>query len=432
MDYYVVEGGHTLNGEVRVSGSKNAALPIITACLLIKGEVILENVPNLMDIRTIIQLVESLGAQVAYDKAKKILSVNTQKITNIEAPYDLVKTMRASTYVMGPLLSRVGESKVSMPGGCAIGPRPVDIHLAGFEALGAEINLEHGVIHAKAPVAKGKGPGKRKLVGNTFQFRIVSVGATANILMGSVLAQGTTILENCAMEPEIPALADFLNQAGAKISGAGTKKIVIEGVQKLHPVKYRIIPDRIETGTLLLAGAITRGNITVRNTDPVMVEALLSQLARIGFKIEKGKNSIHIKNSDNLVGIDVKTKVYPGFPTDLQAPLMSLMTTLPSISVINENIFENRYTHIGELLRMGADIIVENGIAIVRGGKKLAGAQVMMTDLRAGAALVLAGLWAEGITEIRRIYHTDRGYEELDTKLKSLGAKIERKKGGTA
>ncbi len=422
MDYYIVHGGKKLSGEVQISGSKNAALPLIAASLLISGEVILENVPDLMDIRTIKDLVESLGAMVEYDNKKKIMSIATPKITNIEAPYDLVKTMRASTYVMGPLLARVGEARVSMPGGCAIGQRPIDIHLSGFESLGAQMSLEHGVVHAQV---QGK-----KLQGSTFRFRIVSVGATANVMMAAVLAKGTTRLENCAMEPEIVNLAGFLNAAGAKIQGAGTKDIVIEGVKQLHSLRYKVIPDRIETGTFLLAGAITRGKVLVNGCDPVTVDALLMELHRIGYHLDVKKNSIEVTPGKQLHGVDIKTKVFPGFPTDLQSPMMSLMCTLPGLSVMIEDIFENRYTHIGELLRMGADIIVENGVAIVRGGQQLTGAQIMMTDLRAGAALVLAALAADGESEIRRIYHTDRGYEELEAKLQALGGKVERRTGG--
>ena len=428
MDYYIVKGGKKLNGEVTISGSKNAALPLITAALLIKGEVKLDNVPNLMDIRTIINLVASLGAKVQYDTSKAELVIDSKNIDNIEAPYELVKTMRASTYVMGPLLARVGEAKVSMPGGCAIGQRPIDIHLAGFEALGAEIDLEHGIVHAKVNKPAGGGS---FLKGSTFRFSKVSVGATANILMAAVLAKGTTVLENCAMEPEVVTLAEFLIKAGAKISGAGTPEIIIEGVKALHPIEFKVIPDRIETGTMLLAGAISRGEVRVNKTDPFMVYSLLEELRRIGYEINQGKNWVSLKSSKKLEGIDIKTKVYPGFPTDLQAPMMSLMTTLPGLSVMIEDIFENRYTHVGELLRMGADITIENGIAIIRGGKKLMGAQVMMTDLRAGAAMILAALFAEGNSEIRRIYHTDRGYEKIEEKLTAIGAKIERKAGGS-
>lgn len=424
MDYYLINGGKKLQGEINISGSKNAALPLIAASLLIKGEVVLENVPDLMDIRTIIRLVESLGSRVEYDRDTKRLIVNTAQISNIEAPYDLVKTMRASTYVMGPLLARVGEAKVSMPGGCAIGQRPIDIHLSGFESLGAEINLEHGVVHAKSK--------SKKLTGSHFRFRTVSVGATANILMAAALAKGETTLENCAMEPEIVNLAEFLNAAGARISGAGSKNIHVEGVKELHPLSFKVIPDRIETGTYLLAGAITRGSIKVHKTEPVMVQALMTELEKIGYKVSSKKSMISIESARNLQGIDIKTKVYPGFPTDMQSPMMALMTTLPGISVMIEDIFENRYTHIGELLRMGADIIVENGVAIVRGGRRLTGAQIMMTDLRAGAALILAALAAEGESEVRRIYHTDRGYEQFEEKLLSLGADIQRLSGGKA
>lgn len=422
MDIYRIKGGKKLKGEVRISGAKNAALPIIVASLLAEGETELQNVPNLVDITTIIKVIEYLGARSVFDTEKNLLKIKVNSLKNAEVPYELVKTMRASVYVMGPLLARIGEADVSLPGGCAIGERPVDIHLSGFEAMGSKIDIEHGFIKAKVKALKGA----------NFTMRKVSVGATANLMMGAVLAKGTTVLENCAMEPDIVDLGEFLIKMGAKIQGLGSERIVIEGVKKLEPVSYRIMPDRIEAGTYLLAGAITRGEVTITDAAPDHVGALINALKEIGFKIEQGKDSVSIKPSKKLNGIIIRTTPYPGFPTDLQAPMMALMSTLPGISVIIETIFENRFTHVGELRRMGGDITLEGNTAIIKGIKKLTSATVMMSDLRAGAALVLAALAAKNGTEIRRIYHSDRGYEKLYEKLSVVGADIIREKGGKA
>lgn len=421
MDFYKIKGGKKLSGEVKISGAKNAALPIIVASLLADEETVLKNVPNLMDIRTILKVIEHLGAKTYFDANQKILKINVKSIKNGEVPYELVKTMRASIYVMGPLLARTGESYVSLPGGCAIGERPVDIHLSGFEALGANITLQHGYI-------KGKSSG---LKGATIAMKKVSVGATANLMMGSVLAKGETILENCAMEPDIVDLGQFLIKMGAKISGLGTELIKIEGVKKLNPVTYTIMPDRIEAGTYLIAGAITRGNIKITGIIPEHIEAVIRSLTEMGFNIKKGENWASIQPARKLMGTVVKTLPFPGFPTDLQAPFMTLFSTIPGISTIIETIFENRFTHIGELRRMGADITIEGNVAIIRGVKKLSSAPIMMSDLRAGAALIIAALAAKGETEIRRIYHSDRGYEKLSEKLSMLGADIKRVKGGS-
>jgi UDP-N-acetylglucosamine 1-carboxyvinyltransferase len=421
LDYYKIKGGKKLSGEVKISGAKNAALPIITASLLADGETILKNVPDLMDIRTIIKVIEYLGAETDFNTEQNTLKIKVNNIKNGEMPYELVKTMRASVYVMGPLLARLGEADVSLPGGCAIGERPVDIHLAGFEAMGAKIDLEHGNIKARA----------QKLMPATFTMRQISVGATANLLMGSVLTQGKTVLENCALEPDIVDLGNFLNKMGAKISGLGTERITIEGVKKLTPVTYSIMPDRIEAGTFLIAGAITKGNITITNCASEHIESLINLLKESGYIIESEKNNVKIMPGKKYAGFMVKTLPYPGFPTDLQAPLMSLAATIDGISVIIETIFENRFTHVGELRRLGADINIEGNTAIIKGGKKLMSAPILMSDLRAGAALVVAALAAKGTTEIRRIYHSDRGYEKLTEKLSSLGADIKRVKGGT-
>ncbi len=422
MDYYVIKGGKKLKGEVKISGAKNAALPIIVASLLADGETVLKNVPDLMDIRTVIKVIEYLGAETEFDTVKNILKIRVNSIKNSEMPYELVKTMRASYYVMGPLLARLGEADVSLPGGCAIGERPVDIHLSGFESMGAEIKLEHGYIKARA---------KKKMQPATFTMRQVSVGATANLMMGAVLTNGKTVLENCAMEPDVVDLGSFLNKMGAKITGLGTERIVIEGVKKLNPVTYAIMPDRIEAGTFLLAGAITRGDVTITDCVPEHIQSLIETLIYSGFNLEVNKDRVRISNGKSLKGFMVKTLPYPGFPTDLQAPLMSVATTIPGISVIIETIFENRYTHVGELRRMGADITIEGNSAIVKGTKNLMSAPIMMSDLRAGASLVIAALAAKGATEIRRIYHSDRGYEKLSEKLSALGADIKRVKGGT-
>ncbi len=422
MDIYRIKGGKKLSGEVNISGAKNAALPIIVASLLADGETILKNVPNLQDIRTILKVIEYLGAKTSFDTDKNILSIKVDSLKNNEVPYELVKTMRASIYVMGPLLARIGEADVSLPGGCAIGERPVDIHLSGFEAMGTTVELEHGYIKARTKGLEGAG----------FAMKKVSVGATANLMMGAVLGKGKTVLEKCAMEPDIVDLGNFLIKMGAKIQGLGTERIEIEGVKKLKPVTYTVMPDRIEAGTFLIAGAITRGDVTIRNCAPSHIDALLKTLAEMGFIIESGKDHVRIKSSKKLGGSIIKTMPHPGFPTDLQAPIMALAATLPGISTVTETIFENRFTHVPELRRMGADITIEGSVAIIRGVKQLQAAPVMMSDLRAGAALVVAALGARGESEIRRIYHADRGYEKLDRKLTGLGAGVERVAGGKA
>ncbi len=420
MDIYKIRGGKKLRGDIPISGAKNAALPIIVASLLADGETILKNVPDLVDIRTIIKVIDFIGAVSEFDADKKVLKINTRAVTNAKIPYDLVKVMRASIYVMGPLLARIGEAEVSLPGGCAIGERPVDIHLAGFEAMGAKIDIEHGYIKASAG----------KLKGARFVMRKVSVGATANIMMAAALADGETILENCAKEPDVVDLGNFLIKMGADIEGLGTDTIKINGVKRLKPVTYSIMPDRIEAGTYLIAGAITRGDVRITNVVPEHVGACMQALTEMGFMITKGSDWVKIEPGSSLRGTIVKTVPYPGFPTDLQAPMMSLMATIPGISVIIETIFEKRYTHVAELRRMGADINLEGDVAIIRGTDTLKSATVMMSDLRAGAALVLAALAAENGTEIRRIYHSDRGYEKLYEKLSGAGADIKREKGG--
>jgi len=421
MDYYKVKGKKKLKGEVNISGAKNAALPIIVASLLAEGETLLKNVPDLKDIRTIIKVIQYLGAETDFNPDKNTLKIKVGKIQNNELPYELVKTMRASVYVMGPLLARLGEADVSMPGGCSIGERPVDIHLSGFEAMGTVVDLEHGNIRARV----------KSLKGANFTMRTVSVGATANLMMAAVLANGTVVLENSAMEPDIVDLGNFLIKMGAKIEGLGTERITIVGVKKLQATNYKIMPDRIEAGTYLIAGAISRGDVTVKKIVTEHIISLIEVLTEMGFLVDHGKDWARIQTKGKLQGAIIKTLPYPGFPTDLQSPIMTLTTTIPGISVVIETIFENRFTHIPELRRLGADITVEGNIAIVKGVKKLSAAPVMMSDLRAGAALVVAGVVADGETEIRRIYHSDRGYEKFTDKLLSLGADIKRVEGGT-
>jgi len=421
MDIYRINGGKTLNGDVEISGAKNAALPIIVASLLAEGETILKNVPDLNDIRTTIKVIEYLGAKTDYDAEQNILKISVKDVKNVLVPYDLVKTMRASVYVMGPLLAVCNEADVSLPGGCAIGERPVDIHLSGFEALGATIDIEHGYIKART----------KKLKGAKFTMPKVSVGATINLIMGAVLAEGETILENSAMEPDVVDLGEFLLKMGADIKGLGTERIIIKGVKSLKPVEYSVMPDRIEAGTYLLAGAITRGNVRITKVIPEHFSSLIKTLEDTGFTIESGNDWVRISSTGELKGALVQTMPHPGFPTDLQAPMMALMTTLPGISVMVETIFENRFTHVPELRRMGAKVTIEGRSAIIQGVKELSGAPVMMSDLRAGAALIVAGLAAKGSTEIRRIYHSDRGYEKLCRKLSGIGADIEREKGGS-
>ncbi len=420
MDMYKIKGGRALSGEVAISGAKNAALPIIVASLLADGETVIKNVPDLRDIRTMLQVIQCLGATYDFNTEKNILRIKVNSIKNAEVPYELVKTMRASYYVMGPLLARIGEADVSLPGGCAIGERPMDIHLSGFEALGTEINLDHGYIKARASSLKGA----------EFKMRAVSVGATANLMMAAVLTKGKTVLDNCAMEPDVVDLGNFLVKMGAKISGLGTERIEIEGVKNLQPVTYSVIPDRIEAGTYLIAGAATRGSVKITGVIPEHVGACITALSEMGYSINSGKDWVAIEPTKALKGTMIRTLPFPGFPTDLQAPIMALATIIPGINVIIETIFERRFTHVAELRRMGADITIEGTVVIVKGVKKLMSAPVMMSDLRAGAALVVAALAAQGETEIRRIYHCDRGYENLDRKLMSLGADIQRIKGG--
>ncbi|HEX4405292.1 MAG TPA: UDP-N-acetylglucosamine 1-carboxyvinyltransferase [Polyangia bacterium] len=418
MQKIVIRGGARLEGEVRVSGSKNAALPILASSLLAAGRSIYKNVPGLGDVRTMGKLLARLGATYE-EKPAGTAYVDTTNIIEHEAPYDLVKTMRASVLVLGPLLARHGRARVSLPGGCAIGARPIDQHLKGLAAMGARIDLEHGYVNARA----------RRLRGAAIVFDVVTVTGTENLMMAAALAKGRTALENSAREPEIEELARVLNKMGAKIRGAGTSLITIDGVDELSPIEHSVIPDRIEAGTLLVAAAITRGNVLLRDCLPEHLDAIIAKLRAAGAEVVADGDGIRVRGKADFKPTDISTQPYPGFPTDMQAQFMVLMTRARGQSVLSETIFENRYMHVPELQRMGADIVVEGRTAIVRGPTKLAGTTVMATDLRASASLVLAGLIAEGKTDILRIYHLDRGYDRLDRKLRALGADVRRAKG---
>ena len=418
MQKIVIRGGVRLAGEVRVSGSKNAALPILASSLLAGGRSIYRNVPALGDVRTMGRLLGQLGARFT-DVGRGVAHVDTSVITEHEAPYELVKTMRASVLVLGPLVARHGKARVSLPGGCAIGARPIDQHLKGLAAMGARIDLEHGYVNARA----------RRLRGATIVFDMPTVTGTENLMMAAALARGQTTLENAAREPEVEELARVLNKMGARIRGAGTSLITVEGVDELHPIEHAVIPDRIEAGTLLVAAAITRGDVLVRDCLPEHLEAVIAKLRAAGAEVTAEGDGIRVRGKSEFKPADISTQPFPGFPTDMQAQFMVLMTRARGQSVLSETIFENRYMHVPELQRMGADIQVDGRTAIVRGPTKLTGATVMATDLRASACLVLAGLVAEGKTEILRIYHLDRGYDRLDKKLRALGADVRRARG---
>jgi UDP-N-acetylglucosamine 1-carboxyvinyltransferase len=414
MQSIVIEGGKRLKGEVRISGAKNAALPILCATLLAPGENTITNVPVLKDVSTMGLLLEGLGAKVEH--ADGTYRINTKKVNKDEAPYDLVKTMRASVLVLGPLVARLGRAKVSLPGGCAIGERPINLHLMGLEKMGAKVEIEHGYVVASA----------KRLKGAKIYLDSPTVTGTENLMMAATLADGMTTLENAACEPEITDLANYLNAMGARVRGAGTDTIRIEGVDTLKPAKYSVMPDRIETGTFLTAGAITGGEITVRDCVPEHSTPLLQKLREAGLEIETGADWIRLACHQRPKSVDIKTLPYPGFPTDMQAQFMALMCMADGLSVITETVFENRFMHIAELKRMGADIKVQGNAAIVSGVKQLLGAPVMATDLRASASLVVAALAASGSSEISRVYHLDRGYEMMEEKLQALGARIKR------
>ena len=416
MDKIVIKGGERLIGEVEVSGSKNAALPIFAASLLAEGSNLFTNVPHLMDVRTIVKVLKNLGIKISEDGGT--YRIDATEALGYEAPYDLVKTMRASILVLGPLVARMRRAAVSLPGGCAIGARPINLHLRGLEAMGAKIELRHGYIEAKAD----------RLKGAQISFDTPTVTGTENLMMAATLAEGKTILQNAAMEPEVVDLADVLNKMGAKITGAGTKLIEIEGVESLEAVEHSIIPDRIEAGTLMVAAGLTRGNIRMLNCPLFHMEAVVHKLKEAGMEIESDGEGVRAVGNKRIRSVDVKTQPYPGFPTDMQAQFMVLMSLAKGLSVISETIFENRFIHVSELKRMGADIGIQGNTAVIQGVGNLSGAPVMATDLRASASLVLAGLAAAGMTEVSRVYHLDRGYEALDKKLAKLGADIKRVK----
>jgi UDP-N-acetylglucosamine 1-carboxyvinyltransferase len=417
MDKLMITGGSQLNGEVRISGAKNAALPILAATLLADEPMTISNVPHLQDVTTMMELLGQMGAQLMIDEKMNVV-VDSKNITKFSADYDLVKTMRASILVLGPLLARYGEAEVSLPGGCAIGSRPVDIHLKGMTAMGADITIENGYIRAVA---------KKRLRGANLVLDTVTVTGTENLMMAAVLAQGQTILHNAAREPEVKDLANFLNVLGAKIKGAGTDTLVIDGVDRLAGGNYSVLPDRIEAGTYLVATAMTQGKVKLKDVNPETLESVITKLREAGAHISVGEDWIELDMQQNRPkAVSVSTAPYPAFPTDMQAQLMALNAVAEGIGTVKENIFENRFMHVHELQRMGADITLQGNTAICKGVASLTGAPVMATDLRASASLVLAGLVARGKTTIHRIYHIDRGYERLEEKLSSLGAHIKR------
>lgn len=414
MTRLTIEGGFKLKGIVRVSGAKNAVLPILAACIMLDGQTVLENVPYLNDVSIMVRMLNALGVRTEYYHHDKLKIWNKNKIRHM-APYELVTSMRASFFVAGPLLAKTGLAKVPLPGGCSIGSRPVDIHLKGFEALGAKVSIEHGFVSMQA----------KKLRGGPVPLGFPSVGATENLMMAAALAEGRTVIQNVAKEPEIIDLANFLNQAGAKIEGAGTSTITVEGVEKLQGLDaYPIIPDRIEAGTLIIAAALCGDEVRIEGVVPGHLEAVLDKLKKCGVKFEVEPHAIIVKeNKDRFKAVDIETAPYPGFPTDMQAQMMTLLTVADGKSIVKEKIFENRFMHARELMRMGAKIKLDDHNAVITGVESLSGAEVKITDLRAGAALILAGLVAQGYTNVYGLEHLHRGYDQLDEKLKSLGAK---------
>ena len=419
MDRLIITGGGSLSGEVRISGAKNAALPILASTLLAQGPVTVGNIPHLHDITTTMELLGRMGVSLVVDERMNI-EVDTSTIREFFAPYELVKTMRASILVLGPLLARFGQASVSLPGGCAIGSRPVNLHIEGLAKMGADIRVEGGYVHARA----------KRLKGARLMMDLVTVTGTENLMMAATLARGTTIIENAAREPEVVDLANCLIAMGAQVSGAGTDTITVEGVEELHGTRYEVLPDRIETGTYLVAAAISQGCVTVRNTSPPMIEAVISKLEEAGADIECGPDWVRLDMSGRRPqAVNLETSPYPAFPTDMQAQFTALNSVAKGTGVISETVFENRFMHVHELQRMGADIRLEGNTAVTRGVTKLTAAPVMATDLRASASLVLAGLVANGDTEVDRIYHIDRGYEGIEEKLSKLGAKIRRVPG---
>lgn len=415
MDKLRITGGQRLAGTVRAGGAKNAALPALAACLLTGSPVSLTNVPRVRDVRTMLRVLEQLGAVVS-GAGHETLTLQVERVGSFEAPYDLVKTMRASVLVLGPLLARHGRARVSLPGGCAIGERPINLHIEGLVKMGAEIKLEHGYVEARAD----------RLRGADIALGLKTVTGTENLMMAATLAEGTTVLRNCAQEPEVVDLAEMLVRMGASIAGAGTDEIVVEGRPTLDGARHEVIPDRIEIGTYLVAGALLGGPVEIVGCRPDHLEPVLQQLAAAGVEIEMSEDRLVVSAPERVLAHDLRTAPYPGFPTDMQAQYMALMTQAHGTSLVTETIFERRFMHVGELLRMGADIRIEGHTCVVVGPTRLTGAQVMATDLRASACLVLAALVADGVSVIDRIYHLDRGYEAMETKLAGLGASVER------
>lgn len=417
MDRFLIRGGIPLKGTIKAGGSKNASLPILAACLLSEGVCVIENSPNIRDVRTMMDVLRRLGADIVRTEGG-VIRVDVGNVQFFEAPYDLLRTMRASFLVAGPLLARFGQARVAMPGGCAIGARPIDIHLKGFKAMGAQIEFSHGYVELRA----------ERLTGATVHLDIASVGATENIMAAAALAEGTTVIQNAAREPEIVDLADFINSMGGRVSGAGTSTVSIEGVPALRGTTFSVCPDRIEVGTYMAAAAITGGDVTIEDCTPQHVSAITEKLLETGCSIETGERFVRVKGPSKLAAVDATTQVYPGFPTDMQSQFMALMTVAEGSCTVVEQVFENRFMHVAELKRMGADLTVKEHSAFIKGVPKLSGAPVMASDLRAGACLVLAGLVADGETEILRVYHIDRGYDRLEKKLSLLGANIRRLK----
>jgi len=419
MDKFVIRGGNPLLGTIRVSGAKNSALPCMAAAILTQDEVILENIPQVRDIETERRLLVAMGAEVelGYGRAQHRTKICCRTLSDPEAKYEIVKTMRASSLVLGPLVARVGMARVAMPGGCAIGGRPIDLHIKGLEKMGATITQEHGYLEARA----------ERLRGTHLVFDKITVTGTEDLLMAAVLAEGETLMENCAREPEVSDLAALLTAMGAKVSGAGTSTITVQGVSSLHGARYRINPDRIEAGTFLIAGAITGGDMIVANCNPSHLGAVIARLGEAGVRIDQlGPDSLRVRSEGNLRAVDISTEEYPGFPTDMQAQYMALATQSEGVSMVKENIFENRFMHVQELVRMGANIKVDGKTATIRGASKLSAAAVMCSDLRASASLVLAALVADGESILDRVYHMDRGYERIEEKLRGVGAQIRR------
>ncbi len=417
MDKIIIKGGRILKGEVKIGGAKNAALPILVSSLLTDGLNTYHNVPGLRDIQSIKLLLSHLGAKISTDN--DTIQIDASGLCNSEAPYDLVRKMRASVLVLGPLVARLKKARVSLPGGCAIGARPINLHLKGLSQLGASIELSHGYVEAKAD----------RLKGNDIYFDIPTVTGTENLMMAAVLAEGETVLRNAAREPEIVELADILNKMGADIRGAGNSAITIKGVSSLNPVTASIMPDRIEAGTFMVASALTKGDIRLVNCEPAHLGSVINKLRLTGSVVETEGRTIRVKGPDEIRSVDIKTLPYPGFPTDMQAQFMVLMSVAKGLSIISETIFENRFIHVGELKRLGADIAISGNSAVIKGIPMLSSAPVMATDLRASASLILAGLVAKGSTEVNRVYHLDRGYEAIEKKFAMLGAEIERVSG---